>query len=355
MKRKEEMEDKKYSGTTGQPKNAEQRKDADKTKLTEETERAQDENLRDIYDRIAKRCLSLSARCTIKLINGLFGTDYPIDSDVQYNWTENVDDGLKKTLSDTIITINGNRSYHCEFQMTKDGEMILRMLEYGLHHAVKSREGIDVLEFPEPVIVYLYDENLPEEYKICIRFGTQGEYIYKVPVFRYLKRTGESEKTRDELIVLLPFQLLRLRRAIEKKRTKENREALQKIITNDIVKTLERNVAAGNITKIEKDQIIAMTMRLYEHIYGKYAQEMPEVEKMMSDALVLKGDEYYYQVRTLEEKIREQNRAHKKEMDEKDAQLKKKDAQLEKMAAQLQDLTRRLAEVEARTNIVGDK
>lgn len=59
----------------------------------------------------------------------LIGTDYQPDSDVRYDWTENVDDGLKQTLSDIIITINGSRSYYCEFQMTADGEMILRMLE----------------------------------------------------------------------------------------------------------------------------------------------------------------------------------------------------------------------------------
>ena len=169
-----------------------------------------------IYDRIAKRCLSLSARCTVNLINGLFGTDYQPGSDVQYNWTENVDDGLKQTLSDTIITINGSRSYHCEFQMTADGEMILRMLEYGFHHAVKSRTGLDVLEFPEPLVVYLNEgEKVPETYKICIRFGTQGEFEYEAPVCQYLEETREDAKKRDQLIVLVPFQLLRLKRVVE--------------------------------------------------------------------------------------------------------------------------------------------
>ena len=40
-----------------------------------------------IFDRVAKRCLSLSPKTTIRLINGLYGTDYPLDSPVEYNWT----------------------------------------------------------------------------------------------------------------------------------------------------------------------------------------------------------------------------------------------------------------------------
>lgn len=62
--------------------------------------------IHDIYDRISKRCMALSAKCTIQLVNGLYGTDYPLDSEVTYNWTENIQDDLKKTLADAIVTIN---------------------------------------------------------------------------------------------------------------------------------------------------------------------------------------------------------------------------------------------------------
>ena len=49
-----------------------------------------------IYDRIGKRCLALSKRSTIQLINGLYEKNYPEDSAVEYNWTEHHDDDLKK-------------------------------------------------------------------------------------------------------------------------------------------------------------------------------------------------------------------------------------------------------------------
>ena len=285
--------------------------------------------IRDVI--IAKRCLSISSGCTVSLINGLFDTDYPADSDVTYNWTENVDDGLGKTLADTIVTINGTHSYHCEFQMKKEGAIILRVFEYGFHHAMRNRAGREVLEFPKPMIVYLYDGTMPEKYSILIRFDEGTEIEYSVPVYPYLKRSAENPRERDQLIVLLPFQLLRLRRAIKKERTEENKDALKKIITHDIVEVLEQNVSAGNIAAAEKDEIIELTQHLYRHIYGKYSNEMSEVNQTMNDALVLPGDKYRFKIRKQEEEI-----AALKQRD------KKKDQQLQEQAKQIAELKRQL-------------
>ena len=77
-----------------------------------------------LYDNAFKRILTLSDKAVINLINGLFGTDYPTDSKITYNWTEHEDKDLKKTLSDSILTINGRESYHIEAQITKDEEIV---------------------------------------------------------------------------------------------------------------------------------------------------------------------------------------------------------------------------------------
>lgn len=57
--------------------------------------------IHDIFDRASKRYLSLSKRGTVMLINSLYGKDYPLDSQVDYNWTEHEDGDLRKTLADT--------------------------------------------------------------------------------------------------------------------------------------------------------------------------------------------------------------------------------------------------------------
>ena len=39
---------------------------------------------------------------------------YPTNSKITYNWTEHEDKELKRTLSDSILTINGRDIYHME-------------------------------------------------------------------------------------------------------------------------------------------------------------------------------------------------------------------------------------------------
>ncbi len=76
-----------------------------------------------IYDKAFKRILTLSEKTVINLINGLFDTNYPTDSKITYNWTEHENKDLKRTLADSILTINGRDSYHIEAQMTEDEEI----------------------------------------------------------------------------------------------------------------------------------------------------------------------------------------------------------------------------------------
>ena len=136
---------------------------------------------------------------------------------------------LKRTLADTILTIidketNERESYHLEIQMYADKEIVLRVFEYGYRHALTAREDAKVLRFPNPQILYLYEEDAPDIEELVIDFGEQGQFTYRVPAFKYLKFTREELEQR-QLILLIPFQLVRLRKTIEKERTPEAMEA----------------------------------------------------------------------------------------------------------------------------------
>lgn len=272
------------------------------------------ERIHDIYDRIAKRCVSLSGRSTVNLINGLYGTNYPVDSEVSYNWTENSDDELKRTLADTIITINNHHSYHIEFQMTKDGDIVMRVLDYGFHHALNNIKNKDTIRFPEPLIVYLYDrEGFPDEYTLNISFGKQGTFVYHIPVFKYLEKSME-ELDNKKLIALLPFQLLRLRRAIEKERTAENMEALKNLVTHDILDSLNNNENAGNITRTDAMKLRRMILHLYHHIYDKYDElEREGVNRMAEEALIFDVDILDYKIQKQEQEIQKQEQEIQKQ------------------------------------------
>ena len=245
-----------------------------------------------IYDKMFKKILTLSSLSVVNLINGLFGTDYPKDSKVSYNWTEFEKEDLRKILADTILTINGKYSYHMEAQMDRDNAIILRVFDYGYNHALRSAKeenGIWILKFPEPKIIYLYAENrIPDEYALKLKFGTQGEFTYRVSTFKY-QEASIRELNEKKMVILIPFKLLKLRKSLEKDRSKENLFALKNLIQNDIIGSIEENLALGNITFQDAQKLKRYTHKLYEHIYAHY-KEMEELNEMTDESLMLDID-----------------------------------------------------------------
>lgn len=276
-----------------------------------------------IYDKIFKKILTLSSTAVINLINGLFQTNYPTDSSVKYNWTEFEDNKLRRILADTILTINDTNSYHMEAQMTDDEDIIFRVFEYGYHHADRNRkynlnttEYDCELNFPEPQIIYLYSsKNTPDKYSLKLNFGTQGSFIYNVSTFKFLE-TSLDELNQKKLIILIPFQLLKLRKILEKERSEKNLDALKNLIQNDIIGSINKNIQLGNITMDDAQKLKRLTHKLYEHIYSHY-QEMEDLNDMTDESLMLDID-------IIEKKHEEE--------------LKKKDAEIEALKAQLEAL-----------------
>ena len=58
----------------------------------------------------------------------------------------------------------------------------------------------------------------------------------------------KQELNDKKLIALLPFLLLKLRKKMEKIRSKKNMEESQNLVVNDIMDNIEKNVAVGNIS-----------------------------------------------------------------------------------------------------------
>ena len=262
-----------------------------------------------IYDKAFKRILTLSEKTVINLINGLFDTNYPTDSKITYNWTEHEDKDLKRTLADSILTINGRDSYHIEAQMTEDEEIVFRFIEYGFGHAYKNRTFIDAGErmiFPRPCILYL-DEGkknaIPDEYTLIMQFENQGEFAYKVPVVK-LQNFSVEELNEKKLIALLPFQLLKLRKKIQNIRTDENLKELQNFVVNDIIDTIRKNEDVRNISHNDAHNLIELTMKLYMKIYSKYKELEEFTVRLYDQSMELATDKYEKTVDELEEEVK---------------------------------------------------
>lgn len=245
-----------------------------------------------IYDKIFKKILTLSSTAIVNLINGLFDTHYPSDSSIAYNWTEFEDDTLRRILADTIITINGRDSYHLEAQMTQDESIIFRVFDYGYAHSLRNLEKdafCGTLHFPEPKIIYLYTRTpAPDSYRLTLDFGTQGTFLYEVSTFKYLE-ISPQELTQKKMIILIPFELLKLRDAMKKERSSANLAALKNLIQNDIIGSINQNLLYGNITEDDARRLRRLTQQLYDHIYSHY-EEMEELNEMTDESLLLDID-----------------------------------------------------------------
>jgi len=290
-------------------------------------------NLVHIYDKMCKRILTLSTKAVINLINGLYETDYPTDSTITYNWTEFEDQNLKRTLADTIITINNRFSYHMEIQMTVDDEIVFRVIEYGFGHAYKNRiceKGKEVLPFPEPKVIYLSENNIesiPDKYSVELDFGAQGSFTYKVPVTVLQKITPE-ELTRRKMIILIPFYLLKLRNALTQSRSEANKKALKNLIENDIVNSIKMNLELGNISSEDGLALHNMIQKLYWHIYSDY-EELEDITMMIDESLDLPSDRLFAKIEKLEISL-----------EEKDSTINSLTAENERLKKQLEELTK---------------
>ena len=317
----------------------------------------------DFFDRVFKRVMTLSSPTIVKFINGIFDTDYPSDSSVSYNLTEGVTDELKKTLADTILTINGIDSYHLEAQMYKDENILIRVFDYGYIHSKRKPEDIFDennticgirLTFPRQVVIYLNKaDNIPNEYIIEQVVNDGKIFKFSIPVIKF-QTVGKEDIIKKHMIILLPFKLLRVRdkfkRICKDMKDDIDHEELQKAVNelreiyqDDIIKTIETGYENGDISREDKNRLIELTIRLMNHLYSKYSN-YKEVDDMFYDhSLILDVDKYIDKVEDLENQLAEKDNS----LIEKENALAKKDSELAEKDKQIIMLQEKLSKYES--------
>ena len=268
------------------------------------------QEIKDIFDRSFKRLFSLSNSAILSLINGLFGTDYPPDSTIVYTNREATDAALKHHFADVFLVINGEHHYHLEAQVYLDTTIVLRVFEYGFYHALENRQdGSLQLDFPEPVVIYFIDKpELPPESVLHINFSGQGSFDYHVRNFIY-PRHSLAELEQKKLVVLIPFQILRLRAILYdangqiKHPSRDEFQQLKEIVTCDIMDSIKANYTAGNITYADAAKLVELTNNLYEQILLHYQERGGDQSMgvMLPGALELPHDDIIFKLERLEE------------------------------------------------------
>ena len=115
------------------------------------------------------------------------------------------------------------------------------------------------------------------------------------------KNISLQELNDKKLIALLPFLLLKLRKKIEKIRSKENIEELQRLVVDDIIGAIRRNEEVGNLSSIDAINLIDLTSKLYMKIYSKYKEMGEFTMRLFDQSMELAGDKYEKSVEELQE------------------------------------------------------
>jgi hypothetical protein len=244
----------------------------------------------DVFDRSFKKIIgALSPKALIGFINGLFGSNHPLDSEVKRLNTEQIDKNLKKRQPDEILTIEGY-TYIIEEQTTNDSNMAIRIFEYGYAQALKDREtkgGLIVLPFPRMIVIYLEaGGSTPDVLTVRMRFPDGTEHDFNVKTLKLLDYSVE-ELAEQGLTALLPFYIIRLRKAACKAKTDEERgkvEADFKELVLQLKDAIERSTGKGLLTDDDIATLLERLIGLMEYV-GQDYQTM-EVKKVLDTSLM---------------------------------------------------------------------
>ena len=77
-----------------------------------------------------------------------------------------INNSLKKTIADIIITVNGTEKFHVEVQINSDSTIALRVFDYGYQDALKYKKVENdriILDFPHSKVIFLeHNSNTPD-------------------------------------------------------------------------------------------------------------------------------------------------------------------------------------------------
>lgn len=198
----------------------------------------------------------------------------------------------------------------------------------------------DTLRFAQPIVIYLNAvKGIPEESTLLLEFEGQGTFSYKVKNYVYLNH-DITDLNRNKMVLLIPFQLLRLRDAHSFTPTKENLAALKRLVENDIIESIEANVKVGNALPEDASELLELTGQLYTQLYPEVESEGgTDMKRRLEGAWELPNDKYRDRICDLEEQIEQMKTEHQKE-----AQTYQQEKQ--EMQKQIEALTARLRELE---------
>ncbi len=246
----------------------------------------QKENIR--LDAILKLLFMVSDPLVIKMINYFFNErfDERQKLKVHFKNTESVDEDMNLKRADFLVDIDIKKfpCYHIEFQLNPSPGMSLRMFQYGYREATGQHpvpdEDPKTVCFPKQMVLYLEKrKRIPDDMKLKVIFPLtdQGEQsiIYNVLVKKAWEITKE-EKIEKGLYSLLPLEIFKLRKQVEKTKKNDKEEFFKlsnqiKNATMMVAEIATKLCKEGKIQEEDHLRIIDATGHLFRYFSNNYA------------------------------------------------------------------------------------
>ena len=260
-----------------------------------------------IFDDVFRTMQEKMPEQTIPLINAVFGTQYPIDTEIIQGRNEHhTENG--EVITDSYLVIDGKR-YHIECQSTEDQTMVLRMIEYdfaiGLENARKV-DGIYRIQLPHPCILYLRGENQDTLLSMELVLFDGQIIKYQVPVIR-MEWYSLNEIFEKNLVILLPFYMMRYEKM--KDRIEKDTAQRERIFREyrSIEQYLEKIFLKKGMEKEFRD-MTELISRIIDYIFSKQQEVRKGLGEIMGGkVLELESDKLIKKGRQIGEQIGEKN------------------------------------------------
>ncbi|MDR2554475.1 MAG: hypothetical protein LBC64_03510 [Fibromonadaceae bacterium] len=227
-----------------------------------------------------------SSSAVVHLINGIYKKNYPLDTQVTIEPNELIKEHpksgkMEKIISDIIITLHSKDkkdTFLLEAQINDNLEMILRIFNYSTLIALEKRTISDdgsclKIEMPSPVVIYWETSKTKDIVSVELKFPNNKSVTYKIPTFKVLRHTVSEL---EDMALLLPFYILKIRKELEKKSTDSaKRKILSKRLEGyilEIDKVFKRLVQNNYITAKDAAMLLRRLLNMNLELYGKYPE-----------------------------------------------------------------------------------
>ena len=328
--------------------------------MTKEVDKSSPSFLQDkLWDEITKSIADRMPNQLFPLFKEAFGKEYPKGTPIRIIQTEYpVPEGDKTVIySDIVLLVDEKDLYHLECQMTNDSDMVVRMIEYDFHTAL--RHGIQMespnvftLHFPNSTVLYPQCNNrLPDKLICNVIFPDGSSHRYEVPTIRIQKYSLEDIREKH-LTMFIPFKLLSFRPRVNSKKNPIQENELTQYVKR-LILILEEEYEAGNISSLEyKDYVkfINLAEERVFHAQQHYAEEVFEVTKSV---LELPSD--IYRKAEMAEKLQQELKEREEEFSLREEEFSQREEEFEVTLAQQkkkfsqreEEYMRRIAQLEA--------